>query len=142
MSDYARMAIASKNPDRYMLARVLAQLDEALGDGWIIMGEGNTNVSELVDIVATQIRAYFDTLDERPELRDDKEFTAREEFAGKEIAKYITRLETAARHRDTYKQILADFLMGRIDVEQAERRYAEVTVDLEMWIEKVNHGEA
>jgi len=139
MSDYARMAIASKNPDRYMLARVLAQLQSGIDKyGW----QSESMLSDLVNSVMAQMWAYFDTLDKRPELRDDREFTVREEFAGKEIAKYITRLETAARHRDTYKQILANFLTGRIDVEQVEQRYAEVTVDLEMWIEKVNHGEA
>ena len=136
MSDYARMAIASKNPDRYMLARVLAQLESA--KEW-------ADLSEYLDVcesVTAQINAYFDKLDKQPELRNDREFTFREEFAGREIAKYITRLETAAKHRDEYKRILADFLMGRTDVEQAERQYAEVTVDFEMWVEKVNRGEA
>ena len=136
MSDYARMAIASKNPDRYMLARVLAQLESA--KEW-------ADLSEYLDVcesVTAQINAYFDKLDKQPELRNDREFTFREEFMGKEIAKYVTRLETAAKHRDEYKRILADFLMGRTDVEQAERQYAEVTVDFEMWVEKVNRGEA
>ena len=139
MNDYARMAIASKNPDRYMLARVLVQLEGGTDkDVW----EYAASLWDLVKSVKEQIKAYFNTLDERPELRDDKEFTAREEFAGREIAKYITRLETAAKHRDEYKRILADFLMGRTDVEQAERQYAEVTVDFEIWAEKVNRGEA
>ena len=133
MSDYARMAIASKNPDRYMLARVLAQLQSGLDKhGW----QSESMLSDLVNSVGAQINAYFDKLDEWPEPEYDKDMAAHE------IAKYVTRLETVAGQRDRARGILHLLLDGSMSTETAKGLHRMNERSLNEWVEKVNRGEA